>query len=166
MAFAGLFAVISVLGGIAYYSHDVRQAEARLGLAIAAAGPVESPRQASAAALRAGFRQSDALLGQVDRIARVPAENRSIFDFWAVDTSPAPQLVFASIFRQGRLVAALSPAFTRADIAQRYGTKLKTAFHFEVVEPCRDAPAIVILYTRDKRFTVLPVAGQSSACRE
>ena len=163
--YAVLFALAAGQGAVAYYRHDRLDNEARrLAVSIARNGAVDSADQASVAARQAGFAPSDTIEGAVERFGRVPSEGRTILDFWGVNRIDPRRPVYASVFRAGKLVVSLVPGFSEAGVAARNGVKAKTGFHYEVVEPCEAAPVIVVLYTADKRFTVLPTASQKPAC--
>jgi hypothetical protein len=76
---------------------------------------------------------------------------------WAGDRGNGRRPVFAAFFRHGQLMATQYPSYHRRDVTAEMGIKGQTGIHHEVAEACDPAPLIVVLYTRDKRFTVLPM---------
>ncbi len=156
---AGLFLVFMLAMAVpaGWKLHVVaRREDAARALAaqIAGHGPLATIGQIRQAALAAGFSESPALQGAIDR-AGISDDAFQVAG-WAVDTRTSKGVMSVALFQNGRLLDAGATWFSPGDIRQRFGTRAKTGFAMKPQGGCVPTGAVTgLALGPDRSFAVL-----------
>ncbi len=154
MVFLAMFLWVSL--GELYARHLGIAAQAfatQMAPVIAISGPFATQEEIEAAAAKAGFARSTALIGTVDRIAWEKG-NLSV-EGWAVDAGKHGRPVSVAVFQDGVLLGVSAAGVSRDDISRHFHTHAMTGYRLGAVTPCDGGPVTVLGFTENKAFAIL-----------
>jgi peptidoglycan/LPS O-acetylase OafA/YrhL len=164
LAFAGSFFFVSGFVVYAWYTaQSLKPFAASQAAAIAAFGPITTPAEAAAAALRAGLVKSDHLVALVEKTGW--AADYLQVQGWALDRGKHHLPVALAYFQGGVLLGSDVASINRPDVNKVYRTRMMTSFDFKAKTPCyAREPVVVLAFAADKTFTVVENTQPPLAC--